>query len=314
MRKLKSFLNLVRWPNLVVIAAAMFLVYYYLLSPLSYFGINNVMPPSIYFTLLVMSLIFIAAGGYAINDYFDIETDKYNKPDKLLVNKVFSEKETLFFHKILTFTGLVLGLISSIFVLKSKFYLLFAFLVLIACLLYSYSSTYKRKILVGNLLVSLLVASSVFLPYMYEVLYLTENILILSLSKDLISNLFFVMIYTAFAFLLTFIREVVKDAEDYDGDIKTHCRTIPVVYGLNKTKSTLYISILLLLILLFYYSYLLFMMELFMALSIILLVILGTIVVIFKIFKAKDKKDFSFLSKITKILMVIGVLSMLFLR
>lgn len=314
MNKIKSFFKLIRWTNLLMIAIMMLLVYYCLMSPLSYYY-SSVLPPAPAFLLLVMSLVFIVAGGYVINDYFDVEIDKYNKPDKLLITKVFSEKDAIFSYRILTFVGLSLGLASSIVALHVKFYMLFAILILLTCLLYSYSRTYKKKLVLGNIIVSFSVAIAVFLPYLFEILYLSENLLLLSVCKEIVITIvYFVLIYTMFAFLLTFIREIVKDAEDVDGDGRTHCRTIPVVYGISKTKAILYIFVLLLSILLLAYGYILFKMELYVTLAIIMLVLLCLLFLVVKIYKANGKRDFHSLSIMTKIMMFIGLLSMLFLR
>jgi 4-hydroxybenzoate polyprenyltransferase len=114
--------------------------------------------------------------------------------------------------------------------------------------------------------------------------------------------------------LLTFIREIIKDAEDAEGDGRTHCRTIPVIYGLSKTKTMLYLLIVALLLLLFVYEFILYELELFVALSIISLVSLFSIFLIVKIYKAKEYRDFHKLSVLAKIMMFIGLLSMLFLR
>ena len=293
----------------------MLLVYHCVMSPLSYFSSIDVFPPSYTFILLVMSLIFIVAAGYVINDYFDVETDKFNKPDKILIPNVFSQKEVKLFYVILTFMGLTAGLISSVMVLNVKFYMLFAILVLIAGLLYSYSSIYKKKLFVGNLIVSLLVAMAVFLPYLFEILYLSDNLLILSTCSDLVNNIvYFVLIYVVFAFLLTFIREIIKDAEDAEGDGRTHCRTIPVVCGISKTKSILYVLVILLILLLLVYGLLLLILELFVVSAFVALAILFSLVLIFKIYKAKEYKDFHRLSIFTKVMMLIGLLSILFLR
>lgn len=315
MNKVKSFFKLIRWQNLLMTAMMMLLVYHCVMSPLSYFSSVDVFPPSYTFVLLVVSLVFIVAGGYVINDWFDVETDKFNKPDKVLIPNVFSQKEAKLFYVILTFIGLVTGLISSIMVLNVDFYVLFAVIALIACLLYSYSSTYKRKLLVGNLIVSSLVAIAVFLPYIFEILYLSDNLLMLSTCKELAKNIvYFVLIYTIFAFVLTFIREIIKDVEDVDGDGKTHCRTIPVVYGLRKTKTILYVFVIFLLILLSFYGFILFELELFMAFSCIIIVGLSSLLLILKIYKAKEYKEFSWMSVLAKVMMFIGLLSMVFLR
>lgn len=315
MNKIKSFFRLIRWPNLLMTAIMMLLVYHCVMSPLAYYSAVDVFPSSGAFYSFVMSLIFIVAGGYVINDYFDVETDKLNKPDKTLIPDVFSQKEAKLFYIILTFIGLVLGFVSSIMVLNVKFYMLFAVIVLITCLLYSYSSTYKRKLLLGNLLVSFLIAVAVFLPYLFEILYLSDNLLMLSTCKDLAKNVvYFVLIYTAFAFLLTFIREIIKDMEDVDGDGRTHCRTMPVVYGLNVTKTILYVLVVLSLVLLSVYELILFELELFIAFAFMVFVSVSAILLIVKIYKAKECRDFHRLSVMTKVMMLIGLLSMLFLR
>ena len=315
MNKIKSLFRLIRWPNLLMTAIMMLLVYHCVMSPLAYYSAVDVFPSSGAFYSFVMSLIFIVAGGYVINDYFDVETDKLNKPDKTLIPDVFSQKEAKSFYIILTFIGLVLGLVSSIMVLNVKFYMLFAVIVLITCLLYSYSSTYKRKLLLGNLLVSFLIAVAVFLPYLFEILYLSDNLLMLSTCKDLAKNVvYFVLIYTAFAFLLTFIREIIKDMEDVDGDGRTHCRTMPVVYGLNVTKTILYVLVVLSLVLLSVYELILFELELFIAFAFMVFVSVSAILLIVKIYKAKECRDFHRLSVMTKVMMLIGLLSMLFLR
>ena len=283
------------------------------MSPLSFY-FSTVLPPSHSFLFLVLSLLFIVAAGYVINDYFDIETDKLNKPDKLLITKVFSEKEAMICYGILTFFGLLLGLLSSVIILNDRFYILFAVLVLLSCLLYSYSSVYKKKLLVGNLIVSFSVAIAVFLPYLFEILYLSENLLLLSTCKEIVVNIiYFVLIYTIFAFLLTLIREIIKDAEDVDGDGRTHCRTLAVVYGINLTKTILYVLVMLLILLLLAYIVILVELQLFMTLAFISSVILFSILLIVKIYKAKDSKDFHKLSVMTKVMMLIGLLSMLFL-
>ena len=146
MNKIKAFFKLVRWTNLLIIAVMMCLVNYCLMSSLHTSEIVGVVPSSPAFVLLVISLVFIVAGGYAINDYFDVETDKLNKPGKALIPNIFSHKEVKCFYGVLTIIGLASGLVSSIMVLNVKFYLLFAVLILITCLLYSYSARYKRKL------------------------------------------------------------------------------------------------------------------------------------------------------------------------
>lgn len=314
MNKIKSFFKLIRWTNLLMIAIMMLLVYYCLMSPLSSTGIIGAMPPSPSFALLLASMIFIVAAGYVINDLFDVEIDKLNKPDKLLITNVFSEKESKLFYVILTVLGMTCGLLSSIMILKSRFYTLFAILLLLVCLLYSYSANYKKRMFVGNLIVSVSVAFAVFLPWLFELLYLSADTLILTSVRDVIGScsiFSFVMIYTAFAFLMTLIREIVKDAEDYKGDMLTHCRTIPIVLGIKKMNVILLMLGLLILALLLYYQSVLYAMHSHITLFIMLLISLCLFLLIIRLLSNKNI-NYHNCSSLLKILMLLGILSMLF--
>jgi len=234
MKKIGSFFKLVRWPNLLITALMMCLVYHSIM----------LMESTAVFTLLVISMVLIVAGGYVINDIFDKEIDEINKPDKVIVGKIFSEKQCNVFYWALTIIGLCCALVSTIMAYGSKFYMVFICMILLAGVLYSYSSTYKRKLVVGNLVVSLSVAFAVFLPWLFVMLYMSKHTLLLSANENLMTtSLRIVLYYTGFAFLTTLIREIVKDMEDVDGDGKTYCRTIPVVWGM-KTATVIVVVLL----------------------------------------------------------------------
>lgn len=313
MNKIKAFFKLIRWSNLLMIAIMMLFVYYCLMYPMFQSGIVGAVPTSPAFTLLLISMIFIVAGGYVINDYFDVEIDKVNKADKLIVSKIFSENVTKFFYIILSFIGLAAGLASSILILHSKFYLLFAILILLACLLYSYSVNYKKKLIIGNLIVSLSVAFAVFLPWLFEMLYLSNNALILYAVKDTIMSILpYVLIYTAFAFLMTMIREIVKDAEDFKGDLVTHCRTIPIVLGVKKMNLILAILTFLIWAILLYYQLVLYYQHLYLALGVMLFIWISMPILITLLFN-NNEVNYHRYSIFLKIIMLLGVLSMLFI-
>ena len=277
-------------------------------------GIVGAVPSSPAFILLVISLLFIVAGGYVINDYFDVEIDKINKPDKLIVSRVFSENVTKFFYIILTFLGLLSGLLSSIMISNSKFYLLFAILFLLVCMLYSYSAYYKKKLIVGNLIVSVSVAFAVFLPWLFEILYLSNNTLILyAVGDTLMITLPYVLIYTIFAFFMTMMREIIKDAEDFKGDLVTHCRTIPIVLGIKKMNIILGIIVFLLFAVILYYQMVLYYQHSYFALSIMFIIWISLPISIIKLFNKKVDIDYHSYSVFLKIIMLLGVLSMIFI-
>lgn len=314
MNKIKAFFRLIRWNNLVLTALMMLLVYYCLMSPLFFSGIPGVMAPPPAFALLLLSMLFIVAGGYVINDYFDVEIDKLNKPDKIIVTNVFTLKETKFFYMILTFLGLASGLASSIIIAKTKFFTLYAILVLLAAVLYSYSSIYKRKLVIGNLIVSFSIAFSVFLPWLFEMLYLSNNLLIFSAAKDIMMALLpFVLIYTSFAFLMNLMREIVKDAEDYKGDAVTNCRTIPIVYGIKTMNIILIVLSVILYFILFAFAVNLLKMQSYIALGIIFIILVCMPIIIMQIVGKKSDVNYHLCSTFLKVMMLLGVLSMIFL-
>ena len=227
MKKLGAFFRLVRWPNLIITALTMCLVHHCVLG----------LPSTLAFTLLVISMVLIQAGGYVINDIFDVEIDAINKPKKIIVGKIFTEKQSNLFYIVLTIIGLGCGLAASLMANGRNFITIFACLILLACFLYSYSSRYKKKLVVGNLIVSLSVALAVFLPWLFQILaMLGDREMLFENQEWMHVTLHIVLIYTAFAFLMTLIREIVKDMQDVKGDGLSHCRTIPIIWGMNTAQ------------------------------------------------------------------------------
>ena len=227
MKKIGAFFKLVRWPNLLMTALMMCLVYHCVMGVASTIG----------FALLTISVVFIFAGGYAINDIFDKEIDAVNKPDKLIVGKIFTEKQCNIFYWTLTLIGMVCALLSSVIHCGDRFLTIFLCLLLLICVFYSYSSRYKKKLVIGNVIVSLSIAFVVFLPWLFQVLSMCgDEMMLIENEVWMHESLRMVLIYTSFAFLLTLIREIVKDMEDVEGDGLSHCRTIPIVWGIKTAQ------------------------------------------------------------------------------
>jgi 4-hydroxybenzoate polyprenyltransferase len=231
-----AFFRLIRFNNLLIIGATMYFLRWFVLVPVLK---NHNLYPLVSeknFLLLAFATLCIAGGGYAINDYFDRKADLINRPGKVILGRILSRRTGIFWHSVLTFTGVLLGSYVSFKVGNLKYS--FVFLV-ISGLLWFYSTTYKRQVLLGNLIVAVLVACIPLLVLLYEfpVIRNHDYIKLIKLYSGEIKYLIFWFVgYSVFAFLLTLMREIVKDLEDFEGDFAFGRQTIPIAWGADVAK------------------------------------------------------------------------------
>ena len=312
MKKIVAFFKLVRWPNLLITALTMCLVYHCIM------GLSSTLA----FTLLVISMVLIQAGGYVINDIFDMNIDAINKPEKQIVGKVYTERQCNVFYMILTIIGLGCGLAASLMANSRNFITIFASLILLACFLYSYSSRYKKTLIVGNLIVSLSVAFAVFLPWLFQILSMLGNEAMLLENQEWMHVTFrIVLIYTAFAFMENLIREIVKDMEDIKGDGRSHCRTIPIVWGMNVAQIIVivlsFITVVMIINAADYFKILELKITYYMLYTSGILVFFVTVNNFVSLITDKSlrtERQFCLQSMCLKLSMLIGVLSILFIK
>jgi 4-hydroxybenzoate polyprenyltransferase len=205
--------GLVRWPNLLIMLLSLVLVRSLLLrgQPLA----EVLLAPR--FGLLVLAALLVAAGGYIINDYYDVKIDAINRPDRLVVGRLLGRRKAMLAHVVLSAVGVLLAVLSG----AGKRQALAIGLVTLgaALLLWGYSARFKRVALVGNVSIGLLTAALVLLP----------ELQLLTARKA-------VWLYALAAFLLTVVREIIKDIEDMRGDAQHDCRTLPLVWGVARSK------------------------------------------------------------------------------
>ncbi len=293
------FLNLIRFKNLLMIAFAQTVTKYVLFDAFGVFTALN----SIQFLSLVLATMCIAGAGYAINNLQDIQTDLVNKPNKVVVKKNISEHEALTIYFCLTISGALLGLYVSNAIGKNAFFTVF---VLAASLLYMYSKTLKPKILIGNIVISFLVAFSILMIGIFD---LSPGINQQNRSFQL--NMLSVLAdYAIFAFIINFIREIVKDIEDINGDYKLGMKTLPIVFGQNRSAKICFSLCVIAVILIMYYITTYFYKHTFIILYVLTLVIGPLIYCAIKLFSAQKKSDFSQTSTVLKIVMFTGICSM----
>jgi len=217
------FFNLIRWKNLFIIALTQVLIKYALFEP---FNIDITLN-GFGFSLLVIATLCIAAAGNIINDVYDIDTDLVNKPDKVIVGKNISEKTAYNLFIILNVIGVGIGFYLSHLVGRSGFFALF---VIISALLYLYATYLKQTILIGNIVISVLVAMSIIVVGLFDLLpaITPEN------QQTQLTMFKILLDYALFAFMINVLREIIKDIEDIKGDTKSGMKTFPILIGSNR--------------------------------------------------------------------------------
>lgn len=262
-----------------------------------------------YFLLLVLSSVTIAAAGYIINDYFDLNIDLINKPDKLVVEKVISRRWVIVWHLVLSFIGVAVALFID-FTTTVKF-LTLANLGCVA-LLFLYSISLKKKLLSGNILISLLTAWVILVVTYCETSNLLRTIGFAP-STTKVTRISF--LYAGFAFIISLIREVVKDMEDIEGDRKYGCNTMPIAWGINTSKVFVSVWLVVLIAALVIVQFYVLQFKWWWSAAYCILFIIAPLIYIFKkLFTAHTSNDYHSLSSLIKLTMFTGILSMIFFR
>lgn len=220
-----SWLRLVRWPNLMIIAFTQCIAWWCVIRPLP--GLQVLQTPA--FALLCLSTVLIAAAGYIINDYFDIDIDAINKPSKVILERSIPRRLAIIVHSLLNLIGIALAALIAIPHGHPEWLLLQLFCSL---LLWRYSTHWKRQFLIGNLTVALMTALTVLVLLVYEP-SLQSTTGATSTGQPSPRSVLFVFAF--FAFILTWMREIVKDMEDYKGDAAEGCLTMPIRWGLLRS-------------------------------------------------------------------------------
>ena len=303
-----GFFKLIRSLNLFFIVLTQFLFYYFIIVP--QYSILSLSKPRLddsNFLMIVLASILIAAGGYIINDYFDINIDRVNKPQRLIIGNVISRRWAMFFHLLLSLLGLVLtGLVSASLNNKLLFILNFFSVIL----LWFYSTFFKRRLLIGNIIISLLSAWVVIVLYVCEMNFDLDGVSVQS-SKSMLKIYQLAVVYAGFAFITSLVREIVKDMEDIEGDRKYLCQTMPIVWGVSASK--LFISVWLVVlsgILFFMMGYALLKSFFISASYVLFFLIVPLIDMLIFLFRSRKQNDFKKLSLRIKIFMFLGILSM----
>ena len=306
-----AFLRLVRVLNLffIVLTQALF---YYCVIPFAFKDVpefSQLLTEKL-FWLLSFASVLIAAAGYVINDYFDVNIDQINKPEKLVVNKIINRRWTILWHWAFSFAGVLIS-----FYVSWKIGNWLIGFVNLGCvlILLLYSTSFKKRLLIGNLIIAVLTSWVVVVLLVVEWRPITVN------NPELIeamSRLFKLgILYGSFAFIISLVREVVKDIEDMQGDAKYNCKTMPIVWGVNVAKmfAGVWLIVLTASIIIVQFYILPFRWWWNILYSVVL-VIIPLIWILIKLYMAVSKADYHRLSNAIKFVMLTGILTMIFFK
>jgi 4-hydroxybenzoate polyprenyltransferase len=312
MKLLAAFFRLMRWPNLVFIVITQLLFYFCVYIPSLKEQPSQQF--SILFFLLIFSSVCIAGAGYIINDYFDIRIDAINKPDRVIINKFIKRRWAIVWHWILSATGVLISIYISY---KIKVWPIAVINLLCIFALWFYSTTFKKKLLVGNLMIAALTGWVILVVYLFAGADLFSLKGFVTNEEELNVRRFFkfTLLYASFAFVTTLIREVIKDLEDMEGDRKYDCNTMPIAWGVPASKVFVGVWIVVTIAALAIVQLYAWQSGWwFAALYVLLLTIIPAFFLMKKLIKAISSADYHYLSNIIKLIMLFGILSMLLLK
>ena len=310
MTKLNAFFNLIRFKNLLIIVLIQVVIKFFLINA---YLINSALS-NINFSIYLLALITIVASGYIINDIYDVEIDTINKPETRIIEKKINKGFAIKAYYALNFIGISSGFYASYQVNRLWFGFIFIFFIFS---LWRYSKNYKTVFLIGNLQVAFLTALSILNLAVFDLIPVGIKI-----ENGSTMIFYIILFYAGFSFITTFIREIIKDLEDAEGDKKIGANTLAINYGTAKTKkiTACLIFIPILGIAYFqYFQYSALITSFSIKLSywnVNLIAVLYTsllqallIILLIKLSTSNTKSDFHFLSTLCKIIMLAGVLS-----
>ena len=304
-----GFFRLIRVLNLFYIFLTQLFFYYFIIVPQhAILSFSQPRLNGVNFYMLAFASLFIAAAGYIINDYFDINIDRVNKPKRLVVDNVISRRWAMFFHFLFSLIGLALTAMVSMSLNNLVLFILNLFSVIV---LWFYSTIFKRKLLIGNIIISILSAWVVFVLYLCE-MQIDINYALVKSNQSMLKIYQLAFVYAGFAFIVSLIREIIKDMEDIEGDQKYFCKTMPIVWGVLPTKLFVSVWMVVLAALLIFLMGYAFLKSYFILSGYVLFFLVSPLIsMLFLLIKATNPEDFKRLSSRIKFLMLFGIFSMI---
>ncbi len=315
-----KYFRLLRLPNLLMIPLTMYLLRYGIIQPalqyayadtLSIPDMDLVFSDTLFFIVVIINML-LGGAGYVINDYFDRKIDTINRPKKVLIGNKIDRRTAIIIHFILNGLAIVLATYLS---WQLRNFMIVVVYMALAGIFWMYSTTYKKQFLVGNIVVSVLTALVPLQVAFFDVKPLNITYGYLLADKGISFNVlyYWMLTFSGFAFLTNLVREIVKDMEDYEGDINYDCKSLPIVLGITPVKWIVasILSVIIGCVSAFYFMFLSDTLSLF---YLLITIVLPLIICVISVFRASTSKQYYFISICIKIVMLFGILYTLLAR
>ncbi|AZQ44390.1 geranylgeranylglycerol-phosphate geranylgeranyltransferase [Nonlabens ponticola] len=215
-----KYLNLIRWPNVLMTLITQVIILYWFL-PESNADLTLALWQQL---VIIFSTCCIVAAGNVINDIYDADVDRINKPDQVIVGRLLSIKSSNRLYIGLTFTAVVGGFVVANSIDRAGMASIF---IVVSFLLYYYATTLKKQLVIGNVVISLLVGLVMLLTAVVE-LYPALND---ANQSEQGKVLLLLTGFAVLAFFVNLLREWIKDAQDINGDLAGGRSSLPLVLG-----------------------------------------------------------------------------------
>ncbi len=310
---MKHYLRLIRAENLLIVAVTMYLMRYMIIAPSLYYRFQpffdvklELQLSHIHFALLVFATVLISAAGYVINDYFDRKIDLFNRPERVIVTKHIPRRKAMMLHWIFNSLAIIIAGYLSYHIGHYKLTMIFVFS---AGMLWFYSTSFSKELIVGNVIVALLTAMVPMLVVMYDLppLYNVYRYKVDMIGINFNSIVYDIGVFAAFAFVTTMVREIIKDMEDVEGDQSSGRNTLPIAAGMLASKAivTFLVAVTITGIAICVWNYVPFRLA-YIYSSVML--IAPSLVLTWLVWKAKTVREFFIASLLQKCIMLAGLL------
>ena len=297
-----SFLRLIRIQNLLIIAFTQYMVRWCLLYPVLRLGGYHLQMSGFHFFLLSLSTVMIAAAGYIINDYFDVRIDKVNKPERMVIDKGVERRVAMGAHTVINILAVLIALYVSWAAGAWKLVFIHIF-----CSggLWLYSTSFKRQFFIGNLVIAVFTAMVPLIVGIYELWAYHSGA---DMSHSLRNIAWYALLgLSFFAFITTLLREIIKDIEDYEGDVAYGCKTLPIVLGIRNAQYIVVLLAVATMTLLAYFQITVFSQNLLSLYYFLVALQLPFLFLIYRTLSAKTKRQFRIAGNTAKFIMLMGV-------